>query len=117
MYTPETVLKNTPRFAWDLKIQTDQLIPAKRPDLDIINKKRNSGICRHSKSQSEKQRKQKEGYVLRLWWKSLRVTVIPIVIGALWTVPNGLEKSGKNLRLVEKFRPSKVQRHWNQPEY
>ena len=41
-------------FLWDFEIQTDHLIPARRPDLEIVNKKKekkkkenlpNSGLC------------------------------------------------------------------------
>ena len=42
MHNPTPVLKNdTHKFLWDFNIQTDHLIPARRPDLIIIiNKKR-----------------------------------------------------------------------------
>ena len=41
MHNPAPVLENgTHKLLWDFNIQTDQLIPARRPDLIIINKKR-----------------------------------------------------------------------------
>ena len=40
MHKPESVLENeTHKILWDFKIQTDHLIPARRPDLVVINKK------------------------------------------------------------------------------
>ena len=41
MHSPASVLENdTHKLFWDLNIQTDHLISARRPDLIIINKKR-----------------------------------------------------------------------------
>ena len=41
MHNPASVLKNdTHKLLWDLDIPTDHLISARRPDLIIINKKR-----------------------------------------------------------------------------
>ena len=41
MHNPASVLKNNAhKLSWDFGIQTDHLIPARRPDLIIINKKK-----------------------------------------------------------------------------
>ena len=41
MHNPAPVLEiSTHKLLWDFNIQTDHLIPAKRPDLIIINKKK-----------------------------------------------------------------------------
>ena len=41
MHNPAPVLeKDLHKLLWDFNIQTDHLIPARRPDLIIINKKR-----------------------------------------------------------------------------
>ena len=41
MHNLESVLENeTHKILWDYKIQTDHLISARRPDLVIVNKKR-----------------------------------------------------------------------------
>ena len=43
MHNPAPVLENdSHKLLWDFNIQTDHLIPARRPDLIIINKKRES---------------------------------------------------------------------------
>ena len=41
MHNPAPVLKNaTHKLLWDFNTQTDHLIPARKPDLIIINKKK-----------------------------------------------------------------------------
>ena len=41
MHNPAPVLENdTHKLLWDFNIQTDHLIPARRPDLIIIHKKK-----------------------------------------------------------------------------
>ena len=41
MHNPESVLKNeTQKLLWDFEIQTNHLTSVRRPDLIIINKKR-----------------------------------------------------------------------------
>ena len=46
MHNPAPVLENdTHKLLWDFNIQTDHLIPARRPDLIIINNKKKTRIC------------------------------------------------------------------------
>ena len=41
MHNPASALENdSHQLLWDFNIQTDHLIPARRPDLIIINKKK-----------------------------------------------------------------------------
>ena len=41
MHNPESVVENDiHKLLWDFNIQTDHLIPARRPDLIIINNKK-----------------------------------------------------------------------------
>ena len=41
MHNPTPVLENdSHKLLWDFNIQTDHLIPARRPDLIIMNKKK-----------------------------------------------------------------------------
>ena len=43
MHNPAPVLENdTHKHLWDFNIQTDLLIPARRPDIIIINKNNNN---------------------------------------------------------------------------
>ena len=64
MHKPESVLENkTKEIFWDFKIQNDPLIPARRPDRVMINKKDNlpnSGLCCPGKPQRDHMRKRKE---------------------------------------------------------
>ena len=71
MHKPDYVPENkTHKILWDSEIQTDNLIPIRRPHLVIINNKRKGkenmqkrGLCCPGILQSENQRKQKQGQV------------------------------------------------------
>ena len=65
MHNSESVLENEMhKLLWDFEIQMDHLISARRPDVVIINKKKenlqNFGLCCLGWSQSKIERKQKE---------------------------------------------------------
>ena len=101
MHNPAPVLENdTHKLLWDFDIHMDQLIPTRRP---TINKKKETRICkivefavpadhRINLKESEK----KDNYLdLARELKKLRkmkVTIVPIVIGALGTITKGLLK-------------------------
>ena len=111
MHKPESILENeTHKILRDVEIQTDHRILARRPDRVIITKKKKrenlptSGLCRPGGPQSKNQRKRKEREVLRpcqrtkkMW--NLRVTRIPIIFGALVTVPTILKKELEELEI------------------
>ena len=68
MQNPAPVLENaTHKLLWNFNIQTDHLIPARRPDLIIINKKKkkenfqNSRLCCPGWPQNKTERMWKEG--------------------------------------------------------
>ena len=100
MHNPESVLENgTRKLLWYFEIQTDLLISARRPDKVIINKK--TKTCRienftvsadHKVKLKESEKKDNyqdlPGNLKKLW--NMKVTVIPIVIGALSTVTKEL---------------------------
>ena len=102
MHNPAPVLENaTHKLLWDYNIQTDHLIPARRPDLIIINKKKRT--CKivnfavpadHRIKLKECEKKDKYLDLVRelkkLW--NMQVTIIPIVIGLFGTVTKGLLK-------------------------
>ena len=90
MQNPAPVLENaTNKLLWDFNIQTDHLIPARRPDLIIINKKKRTckivdtiKLCHRIKL---KEREKKDKYLdlareLKKLW-NMQVTIKPIVIG------------------------------------
>ena len=87
--------------------QTDHLIPARRPDHIIINKKKKK-ICKivvvavpayHRINLKESGKKDKYLDLTRelkkLW--NMKVTIVPIVIGALCTITKGLLKGLEGL--------------------
>ena len=96
MHNPAPVLENdSHKLLWDFNIQTDHLIPARRPDLIIINNNnKKKRICKivdfavpadHKINLKESEKKDKYLDLARelknLW--NMKVTIVPIVIGAL----------------------------------
>ena len=83
---------------WEFEIQTDHLIPTRRPDLVIISKTKkknqlNSELCRPGGPQSENQGKRNKylDFVRELRkLGNMKMTVIPMVIGVHGMVPKGL---------------------------
>ena len=110
MHNPAPVLENdTHKLLWDFDIQTDQVISTRRPDLIIINKKKKK-ICkivdfavpadhRIKLKECEKQDKYIDlaRELKKLW--NMKVTIIPIVIGAFGTVTKGLLKGLDDLEV------------------
>ena len=102
MNNPACVLeKDTHKPLWNFNIQTDHLIPARRPDHIIINKKKR--ICKivdfavpadHRINLKECEKKGKYLDLARelkkLW--NMKVTIVPIVIRAFGTITKGLLK-------------------------
>ena len=109
MHNPAPVLENdSHKLLWDFNIQTDHLIPARTPDLIIINKKKRT--CKivdfavpadHRIKQKECEKKDKYLDLARelkkLW--NMQVTIIPIVIGAFGTVTKGSLKGLEDLEV------------------
>ena len=112
MHNPAPVLENDlHKFLWDFNIQTDHLIPARRPDHIIINNKKKR-ICKivdfafpvdHRIILKESEKKDKYLDLARelkkLW--NMKVTIVPIVIGALETINKGLLKGLEDLEVSE----------------
>ena len=113
MHNPAPVLKNDAhKLLWDFNIQTDHLIPARRPDLIIIKKKKKKKkrTCKivdfavpadHKIKLKECEKKDKNLDLARelkkLW--NMQVTIRPIVIGAFGTVTKGLLKRLEDLEV------------------
>ena len=110
MHNPAPVLENdTHKLLWDFNIQTDHLIPTRRPDLISINKKKkkeenlqNSRLCCPGGPQNKESEKKDKFFDLarelkKLW--NMQVTIIPIVIGAFGTVARGLLKGLEDLEV------------------
>ena len=109
MYNPAPVLENaTHKLLWDFNIQTDHLIPARRPGLITINnKKRTCKIVNFAVPADHriklKECEKKDKYLdlareLKKLW-NMQVTIIPIVIGAFGIVTKGLLKGLEDLEV------------------
>ena len=97
MHNPTPVPENdSHKLLKDFNIQTDHLISARRPDLKIINTKKKR-ICKivnfavpadHGINLKECEKKDKCLDLAREWKKlwNMKVTIVPIVIGALGTI-------------------------------
>ena len=109
MLNPTSVLENdTHKLLWDFDIQTDHLISTRRPNLIIINKKGRTCkivdfafLADHRVKLKESEKKDK---YLDLAWKlkklwNIKVTFIPIEIGALGTVTKGLLNGLEDLEI------------------
>ena len=102
IHKQESVRENeTHKILLDFGIQTDHLIPARKPNLVLINKKKRScqvvdysvpAYHRANMKESEKidQYLDLASRQKKLW--DMRVAMIPVVIGPLGTVPKDLEK-------------------------
>ena len=65
MHNPDPVKESeTHRLLWNSSIKTDHLISARRPDLEIVNDKKenlpNNGLCLCGRSQVKTKRKKKK---------------------------------------------------------
>ena len=111
MHNPASVLENdSHNLLWDFNIQTDHIIPARRPDLIIINNKKKKRICkivdfavsadhRINLKESEK----KDNYLdlareLKKLW-NMKETIVPLVIGDLGIITKGLLKGLEDLEV------------------
>ena len=114
MPKPESTQKNeTHKILGNFEVQTDHKTSTRRPDLVLINKKRRSyhfvdfSVLADHRRRRRKKKKKKVKRETNTWalpenWKKLRnmrMTVIPIVVGAPGTVSKGLEKRQKELEI------------------
>ena len=120
MHNPAPVLENdTHKLLWNFNMQTDHQIPARRPDLIIINKKKR--ICKivdfavpadHRINLKEYEKKGKyldlARELIKLW--NMKVTIVPIVIGAFGTITKGLLKG------LEDFEVDSIAENGQNPE-
>ena len=111
---PEGVMESQDfKLLWDFMIQCDRLIQARRPDIVVVDKKKKEvklidiaipGDSRVKDKEQEKIEKyeQLKEEIARLW-NMKKVTVIPVVIGALGCISNCfesyMEKIGVEVKL------------------
>ena len=96
MHNPKYDMKNeTHKLLWDFEIQTDHLISARRPNLVLVNKKKATWRIVDFTVPVDHRVKVKKGEkrykYLDLAWElknlwNMKMTAIPVVIGALGTV-------------------------------
>ena len=102
MHKPETLLENdSHNILWDFEIQTDDLILTRRPDHVTVDEREKKKTCwivnfavlaDYRVKTKDIKKRDKCLYLdreLKNLWK-MGVTVIPIVISALGTIPKGL---------------------------
>ena len=109
MHNRAPVLENdTQKLLWDFNIQTDHLILARSSDLIIINNKK-MRICkivdfavpvdhRINLKECEKDKYLDLARELKKLW-NMKVTIVPIVIGALSRITKGLLKGLEDLEV------------------
>ena len=91
----EAVIENGNfKLLWDFTIQCDRVIEARRTDIVLIDKR--------SKEVKEKELVTIDKYQVlreevRLVWQVTKITVIPVVVGALGVISDMFEKNIKKL--------------------
>ena len=104
------------KILWDSKIQTDKHLAHSIPDITVVEKKQVwlidvpiPGDSRINQKEVEKITNYQDlkVEVESLWEK--KTTVVPVVIGALGSIPGDLEKHLKTLGL-DKISPSQLQK-------
>ena len=94
-HEPVRVLENEDyKILWDFSIQTDHVIEAWRPDLVVVDKERSCkiidfavpGDSRIEKEKGKIEKYQDLGRELQKIW-SVKVKIIPLVVGCLGAIP------------------------------
>ena len=91
-HEPKPVIENEQtKILWDFSIQTDHPIEANRPDIVVLEK--TSRKCLLANKEKEKIEKYQDlRRELQRIWKCSDVKIIPVIIGALGTLPKCLPK-------------------------
>ena len=92
---------------WDFPVQTDRKLDHNRPDITIIFKEKKECqlidiACPGDIRVESKETQKIETYIdlgieLKRLWKLKKISIIPVVIGALGTIPKRLEKFMKEI--------------------
>ncbi len=113
-HVPEPVLESEEsKILWDFKIQTDTPIEANKPDIVVFEKTTrkcliidvacpfDTRVCAKEKEKNEKYHDLKRE--LKRLWKCNEVLIVPVIIGALGTLPRGLRKSLEVLAMAREL--------------
>ena len=107
LHEPDSVLENEDyKILWDLSIQTNHVIEARRPDLVVVDKKERSckitdfavpGDSRIEEKEKDKIEKYQDlGRELQKIW-NVKVKIIPLVVGSLGAT---LKQFGNRLKQI-----------------
>ena len=100
-HVPERVVENEEvKVLWDINVQFDDLIEARRPDIIIIDKKERKGIIVGEKEREKVEKYQDLKREIGRLWKLKMVEVVPVVIGALGSVTKGFHRWIEKLRIA-----------------
>ena len=93
LHKPEMISENDDvKILWDMEIQTDRIIPGRRPDIVVVNKTKREAVIidiavpndRNCKAKEQEKIEKYQDLRLemqKLW--NVKATVVPVVIGAL----------------------------------
>ena len=110
-HTPEGVVENEEmKILWDVMIQCDREIKARKPDIVVVNKNERScaiidiAISGDTRV-SEKEKKKMERYQelkeeIKRMWNIRSIKVIPVEVGALGSISKKLKKCIEKLGVV-----------------
>ena len=90
------------KLLWDVNIQCDNVIKARKPDLILVDKKERKAtiidiavpadVNVEEKEMEKVEKYQELKRQIKRLWKLKKVEVVPVVIGALGCVTKGFEK-------------------------
>ena len=99
------------KILWDMCVQTDKVIQARRPDLVVVDKSKKEVLIIDFAVPADKNVREKESEKITKYqdlkmeikrlWKMKRVRVIPLVVGALGSIPKDLPHWLKELGLED----------------
>ena len=112
-HQPEAVLENQQaKILWDFSIQTDHRLDHNKPDIVLIKKEEKECLiidvaCPFDTRIKSKEAEKKEKYddlkrEVKKIWKMKKVSVIPVVIGALGTIGKNFDMWIRTLGLEKK---------------
>ena len=102
-HIPEGAIENDKiKLLWDINIQCDNVIEARRPDIVVIDKKERVCLIVDIAVPSDRRVEEKEQEKVEKYqdlkreigrmWEILEVQLVPVVIGALGSVSKGFDK-------------------------
>ena len=127
-HTPEGVVENEAvKIMWDINVQCDNAIQARRPDAIVIQKEKKEALIVDiavpaDKRIAEKELEKVEKYQdlkreIKSLWELRCAKVVSVVICALGSVTKDLECWIKNMDIVPEVGCCRKLLYWEQQEY